>query len=212
MLDTQEILQYARYILMDIQLSQLAGVTSGYAFRGAIPVKDSGGFRVVQAKNIISDEPLTAETPLSRTSMGEMGAGARVKSGDVLLVTRGTLQGGFKATICGEIGEDVIAASSICIIRITDKRILPGFLASFLNSKTGQERLSRMAIGTVIRSLLMRQLREFEMTIPPLEVQQALIGLKTGVDAQAKLLQKRIGLVKKIGENAMLQIIENTSL
>jgi restriction endonuclease S subunit len=197
---------------MQFLLKDIAQIASGFSFRGALPVKEQGTVRVIQAKNINPEIVIDETFPLSRIDSNSIGGTLRLRKGDVLLATRSVGSGDFKATSCGQLEDDVIASSSVCIIRLNDQRVLPEYLAIFLNSPTGQEMLSRYASGAAVQSLLLRNIREIEINVPPLEVQRGLIDLLQNTRTQKQLLERQKVLLRFIDRHAMNTVIESNTL
>lgn len=97
-----------------------------------------------------------------------------LKPGDVLFSAKG-----FRnfATVYEEKNLPAIASTSFLVISIWENGIEPEYIAMILNSSRGQEYLKGMAKGTSIPAISKSQLEEFEMVIPPIEIQQKLVAL-----------------------------------
>lgn len=197
---------------MQTILKDIAQITSGFSFRGALPVQEQGAIRVIQTKNITPELEITENSLLARVDSQSIGATLPVCKGDVLLATRSIGSGGFKATTCGELEGQVITSSSVCIIRLNTEKILPQYLAIYLNSSTGQEVLGHYATGAAVQLLLLRNIREIEIPIPPLEVQQSLIDLLQNTRTQKRLLERQKELLRFIDRHAMNTVIESNTL
>jgi len=197
---------------MQSLLKDIAQVASGFSFRGALPIKERGSIRVVQAKNIDPEMEISEASPLTRVDAAGIGDTLHLREGDVLLATRSVGSGDFKANSCGELKGDVIASSSVCIIRLNDERVLPAYLAIYLNSAIGQEALSHYASGAAVQLLLLRNIREIEIPIPPLEVQRDLIDLLRNTRTQKRLLERQKELLRYIDRHVMNTVIESNTL
>ncbi len=184
-------------------LAEVGEIILGHTFRGAIVDTPNGNYCVLQAKNIrgegtIETQDLTA-TLLEGTKMK-----ALVRDGDVVLSNRGT----FRAAVFKDTRQNVLAASSIYLIRIRDHaQCLPEYLAIFLNSHEGQNLLEGMNRGTLIKSLPKRSLSELRVPVPSTLKQKAVIDIYNNFYARAGLYERKSLLEKNIANQAITTLI-----
>jgi len=181
-----------------MKLKDAVQIISGYTFRTALPDGKNGNIAVVQAKNIAPGVPITRETALPKVALEQKASNATVQDGDVLLASRGTAVGGFKATLVADPGPSMIAASSVYVLRPDAKFISAGYLAVFLNSEIGQETLRRLSTGSNIRTLLIKELQEMEIPRPSPSAQRPLASVYENISNQTQLLNKRKSLLQDI--------------
>ena len=113
----------------NMKLKDTVLIISGYTFRTALSEGKSGNIAVVQAKNIAPGVPITRETELPKVSLEQKVLKATIQDGDVLLASRGTMTGGFKAALVTDPAQNMIAASSAYILRPDAKIISAAYLA-----------------------------------------------------------------------------------
>lgn len=111
-----------------------------------------------------------------------------LKDGDVLFAAKGTKN---FATVFENHNEPSVASTSFFVIRPTDNKVLPQYLAWFLNNHTTQTLLKGQAIGTSIPSISKQVLENLEITVPDIEKQNAILQV-------AKLRNKEKALKQKI--------------
>jgi restriction endonuclease S subunit len=181
-----------------MKLKDLVRIISGYTFRTALPEGKNGNIAVVQAKNIAPDVPITRETILPKVTLEQKASNATIQDGDVLLASRGTMVGGFKATLVNDPGSSMMAASSVYVLRPDTKIISAGYLVVFLNSEIGQEMLRRISTGSNIRTLLIKELQEMDIPRPSTSVQRTLASAYKNISNQTQLLNKRKSLLQDI--------------
>ncbi|MFM8740330.1 MAG: restriction endonuclease subunit S [Cytophagales bacterium] len=97
-----------------------------------------------------------------------------LKHGDVLFSAKGTKN---FAAVFESHNPTSVASTSFFVIRLSDKNILPEYLAWFLNNPTTQKLLKEQAIGTSIPSISKAVLEELEISIPSLEKQNAILTI-----------------------------------
>jgi restriction endonuclease S subunit len=119
-----------------------------------------------------------------------------LKDGDVLFAAKGTKN---FAAVFENHNEPSVASTSFFVIRPTDKKLLPQYLAWVLNSQTTQTLLKGQAIGTSIPSISKQVLENLEITVPDIKTQKAIVEI-------SKLRNKEKSLKQKIEELREKQI------
>lgn len=97
-----------------------------------------------------------------------------LKSGDVLFSAKGTKN---FAAVFESHNPTSVASTSFFVIRLSNKNVLPEYLAWFLNNPTTQKLLKEQAIGTSIPSISKAVLEELEIPIPSLEKQNSILTI-----------------------------------
>jgi len=177
-------------------LKDIASIQLGFSFRGAIEPTLAGNIKVVQAKDLKSDENIHGTNDLVKVSLELPKSDPFLRKNDVLLVSRGA--GTHKVAVVDFNDEIVIASSSLYILRIKDQSILPEYLSLYLNSQEGQNELSLRTTGAYIQNLTRMQLETLPIPIPSIIQQRNLIALQKNIWQQEKLTQRKIELKKNI--------------
>ena len=180
------------------ELHQISTVIAGYTFRGAIKPDENGGISVFQAKDLVQGEPFKNTDALTKISQDVPGYAGHLKRNDVLLVARGMKSGAFRSTVFDADDTNVLASSSIHVIRVVDENILPEFLSLFLNSKEGQDALAGIVTGSYIGALPRRELEKIKVPIPPLQKQKTLIRQYQNIRDQQKVISRQNELKQNI--------------
>lgn len=110
-----------------------------------------------------------------------------LKDGDVLFAAKGTKN---FAAVFENHNEPSVASTSFFVIRPTDNKVLPQFLAWFLNNHTTQTLLKGQAIGTSIPSISKQVLENLEMPVPDIKTQKAIIEISKLRNKEKSLKQK----------------------
>lgn len=188
---------------MHVKLSDIGDIILGHTFRGAIVDDPRGNYAVLQAKNIHRDGTVKTEE-LAMVPLERMKMRALLRDQDVALSNRGT----FRAGVFSGQRQNIIAASSLYIIRIHDHgRCLPKYLTIFLSSQTGQVLLEGMNRGTLIKSLPKRSLMELPIPIPALSVQHAVIDIHHNHSTRSELYERKMHLEEHIANQAISILI-----
>lgn len=116
-----------------------------------------------------------------------------LKDGDVLFAAKGTKN---FAAVFENHNEPSVASTSFFVLRPTDKKVLPRYLAWFLNSHTTQTLLKGQAIGTSIPSISKQVLENLEITVPGIEIQKAILQI-TKLRSKEKSLKQNIEILRE---------------
>lgn len=174
-----------------MEIREITKVIAGYTFRGAVKPDTSGHIFVFQAKDLIQGEPVVDISTLTKISHDVPGYTGHLKKNDVLLVARGMKAGSFRSTVFASDADNVIASSSVHIIRATDPRILPEFISLYLNSKEGQEAISQIVTGSYIGAVPRKELERLKIPLLPLERQKTFIELDQNIREQQRITNKQ---------------------
>lgn len=171
------------------KLGQIADIQSGYSFRGA--VKDEGrGTAVVQARDITNLYCSDAGLPQVKQPLA---ASRLLRDGDILLTSRGS----FRASVA-QLAAPTVASSSLYVLRVTDKSILPEFLALYLNSPAAQTYFKQNAKGATIQSVSVSDIAALNVPVVSQSQQKLLTDLQQNIEQQGALLRNKLGVIEEI--------------
>ena len=183
---------------MTTNMSSIGEVISGHTFRGAIPHEKEGNYAVVQAKNINKDGTIDNED-LVRTTIEKMRSKGTVQDGDVLLSNRGT----FRSAVFRGDDTNVIAASSLYILRMKQSDVLPEFLMVLFNLPQGQKMLDSLNRGTIIKTILRQSLLKIDIPVPAIEKQKQAIGIFKNYHSRISLYERKTELNERVATHAL---------
>lgn len=181
-----------------MHVKDIAEVTAGYAFRGAIEPDDNGDIYVFQAKNVSTRTSFNDLSLLTKISHDIPEYAGHLEKNDILLVARGMKSGTFRATVFASNSDNVVASSSIHVIRVTSTKIMPEYLAYYLNSKRGQDALSQIVSGSYIGAIPRSELEKILIPVPSIQKQHLLVDLHLNVRKQQQLMERKMELEQDI--------------
>lgn len=185
-----------------MKLENVAEISLGYSFRKGIEKFRDGdrNLLLVQARDLPADGfSINEEVDLVHVSLENMKESSFLLPEDILLSYRGSAQSKLKASVFQiRSHTPTLASSSLCVIRLNTKKLLPEYLTLYLNSSVGQKQLQSMATGATVRAVSLRELRDFDIPIPEKEKQQAVISLWKNIQSQNGILRRRIQLQEKL--------------
>lgn len=190
---------------MKSKIEDFAQIIPGYTFRGAIQTTKNGNTYVLQAKNVKPNVSINNIQDLIQVQFPTIRSSAFLKKHDVVLLSRGMGAGTFRCTVFVANGSNIIASSSVHIIRINSPYILPEYLSLYLNSKNGQQEIDQIATGSHLQIISRFDLAGLEIPIPTIEQQQLLVKLENNMKEQEKLTTKKYELY----DNLMNATIKN---
>ena len=192
------------------KLSKLADVVSGYTFRGSVENDSNGDIFVLQAKNIETNRDIENTTGFTTISDKSLRNPYFLKHNDILLVSRGSGIGSFRSAIFVSKEPKVMPSSSVHVIRIQDVTVLPKYICLYLNSEIGQKALSQIVTGaSYIQSILVKNLIDFEIPIPPIHIQKSIIALHENITDQERIFKRKQELQKNIINASFTNLINN---
>lgn len=179
-------------------LANVAKIISGHSFRKAIKPDLHGDTYVLQAKDLIQNEPFTLPNMLIKVTYENRADTSFLQKNDIIIVSRGTK---FRSTIFLSDSSNIIASSSVHIIRVTSPTIAPEYLSLFLNSPIGQAQIMDAITGNYIAALPLKELGKIEISIPPLSKQHLMVDLHHNLQSQKVIVNQKINIEQAIINN-----------
>ena len=188
------------------KLHQIADISSGYTFRGSIKDNPLGSILVLQAKNVSMNQNISDLSGLVRISDEGIRNPYFLEYNDILIVSRGSGFGSFRSGIFISREKNIMSSSSVHVIRVKDINILPKYLSLYLNSKIGQKNIfDSISGGSYIQSILVKNLSEIGIPIPPIHIQKSIIALHENFQEQEKIVKRK----QEIKQNILNTIFTN---
>lgn len=185
-------------------LKDIAEIIAGYSFRTALQSKENASFFVIQAKNILSGG-LVDENNLDGIDFENYRSRATIKKNDIVVSSRGS----FRAGIVGSGNKNIIAASSVYILRLKNDDIRPEYLMIYLNSSHGQKQLIESSTGVAVKSIKKNDLENIKVIAPTVEKQEKIIEVYCANNKLQESLARKIELINNINEVAINKLLKN---
>lgn len=170
-----------RLFFMENLLSDIASVTAGHPFRGSIPETENGEARVVQIRDLDENGQIEWDKLISTDIQGRKKPDW-LQVGDILFSARGQRN---IAALVDKQASNTVCAPHYFIIRVTDERIEPAFLAWQLNQLPAQRYFSKSSQGSAVASIPRSFLGATPISIPSVDRQKVIIAM-----AKAHLQEK----------------------
>ena len=182
------------YTVIKKKISEIAEVISGVYLQTA----PYGDVSYLQIKDLLSESP---EKIASKVILSPKNERYLLAKGDLLFAGKGTTY------LCKVFDLDIpaIASTTLYIIRLTSKDILPDYLCWYLNQPSVMALMKAQQVGTGTPLIHKPVVEDFEILVPDLDTQQRIVEL-------AKLQAKEKELYQAIAEKRQLitnQLIMN---
>jgi restriction endonuclease S subunit len=175
-------------LIMNKTLTDIAIVKAGHPFRGKILEDTEASTYVVQIRDIDNDGYIHWQR-LIRTNITGRKSPDWLKKGDVLFAARGARNA---AAYVGDIDKPTVCAPHYFLIQVTDKSVLPEFIAWQLNQENAQRYFANSAEGSSQMNIRRAVLEATPLVIPSIEKQKAIVGFDNKVKQEKRLLNDLI--------------------
>ena len=128
-----------------------------------------------------------------------------LKSGDVLFAAKGSKN---FASVIKEHNPPSVASTSFFVIRLKDKKVLPEYLAWFMNSASTQLFLKSTALGSSMASISKGVLEKLEVLVPTIQTQHSILSITSHREKEKQLRQKIESLQEIIIQKKIINAIK----
>lgn len=173
---------------MKKEIKDIAVVQMGYPFRSRLEFKVDGTLKVIQMKDLGSDNRVDCES-VQKIDMNAIDDKHLVQNGDLIFRSRGVTN---TAAILDKEPQSAIVAAPLLRIRVDENKILPEYLCWFINQKASQLFLKMRQEGTHGGMISRQTLENLPIDIPSLESQQKIVDIINLQTRRQNLEKKRI--------------------
>jgi len=156
------------------RLQELTDISTGYPFRGKIYPEEGGDVVVLQIRDITASAGLVLGDGIRLNGQDGKFDRYLLQMGDVLFQSRGSQHPVVVVSqpIRG------IAALGLHVLRPNPARVLPEYLGWYLNLPNTQDKLKDSARGSQIPFVSKGDLAEFQVPVPPIEMQHKIVDVE----------------------------------
>ncbi len=182
-------------------LGTVATVLTGYHFRGAVTDLPSGSTPIVQMGSFTADgvlEPssvIRVDPPFDPTPY-------LLQAGDVLFVARGARH--WARVVDDAAG--MVASGHFHVIRVDCARLVPGFLAWWLDSADGRRVVESIRLGSSLQFIPRKGFEAIELPMPPLKVQERIAAVHA-LAIRERAIVSRLTDLREVRRESLLERI-----
>lgn len=185
-----------------LYLKDIATIRSGYLFRERIKPDASGQYRVVQVGDITPDAGFSNGL-LVRVSLPDVKRSQVLEKGDVLFISRGLRKHAIAITWPIE---NTLATSQFFVLR-PDERVLPEFLAWYINQRPAQRYIEEHSTGTSASLINLEAMKKLPVEAPPVETQARITKIHQLSLREKELMEAIQNKRRALIEMTLLKII-----
>jgi type I restriction enzyme S subunit len=130
----------------------------------------------------------------------------KLKRQDIVLTTRGTV-GNFAYFDASVPFDKLRINSGMVILRSESPAIVPKFLYALLQSHPVGKQIERLSFGSAQPQLTVKGISRLGIIVPPIPEQQAIVEVRSGVDALLRALDRLIAKKRDLKQAAMQQLL-----
>ena len=172
---------------MKLKIKDIADIQIGYQFRKKIEPVTDGTHALVQMRDF-NDHNNLNYSELSRVKLAELPDKYLVNQNDVLFLSRGHSNFAFPIT---DPLESTIAASYFFILKVRSDKVLPEYLAWYINQSPAQGYLHNIARRGTHMPLIPKSIFEnLKVYVPDIETQKNIIELNGLLNREKELLER----------------------
>lgn len=181
-----------------MKIKDIAKIQIGYQSRGKITPDPRGTHQVIQIKDFGPENRLNLSDLYRVTPEGAVNR-YLVDQGDILFQSRGKDNPAIPIT---EPLNKTIATSYFYILKLDTDKVLPEYLAWYINQPPGQGFIQSRARGSGILMIPKKDFIELDVDVPPMEIQKVIVRLDQLQRKEGRLLRelenKRSLLIQEI--------------
>ncbi len=175
-----------------MQIGNFCRTRVGHSFRKKIVNDPEGTTKVVHPRNICGDGFLRFSTPPLHTTITSK---RPLKNGEILLQNKGR----FAAAVFNmPENECWITPASVIVLTLKTKKVLPEYIALYLNSAKGQRKLNNVKELSSIPFVTRPNLEGIDIPVPSIKKQQTLIDLNETISKYKELTKQKTKLLINI--------------
>lgn len=168
------------------KLYEIAEIQLGYTFRGKIKPAQDGSHRVIQGKDIDNTGVLHTDE-IVRTNFDKVRDRYILKEGDVIFLAKS--QRNVAALVHLPL-QTTIPTSSIFIVRVKDKSVLPEYISWWINQEEAQSYFQNNRRGVYMPIIGRKELEDMDIEIPPLKTQKRIVEVNRLMNQESELLRQ----------------------
>ena len=157
-----------------MKLKEIADISTGFSFRTKIKHDPSGDTKVIQMGDVDKYRGVMAEKLQAISNFDPRSRRYFLKAGDVIMVSKGY---NINAFVVPEGLGRTVAVNSFLVMKPDMDKVLPDYLAWFLNSKRTQHFFTAMAAGTNVPNLSIKALETLDIALPARDQQHLIAEL-----------------------------------
>lgn len=185
-------------------LELTTGFFAGYSFRNRVEDEPEGDLKVIQMKDL-SDNYALINSGLSSVSSDKINSKLFLKKHDVLFLAKGSNNYAVEYT---HDFEKAIASAAFFVVRPDVDKVVPAYLAWYINQLPVQQYLKENMAGTYVPNINKSTIEGIMIALPSMAMQQKIVLIER-LRKQEEALMNKIIDKRQVAVSAALLDIAN---
>lgn len=190
---------------MKTNLKTITNIIIGHVFRNKIEYNPDGNINLLNMDSIATTGCVSLDNnDIKRVVISDMKDNEIIMPGDILFKAKGLNN---TAVLIDSIPSNTTVTASCHIIRVTDKKFLPEYVCTWLNSATAKNHFSKgagQATGVTIANVSKATLESLEIPLRPIKEQKLIAGIED-LASQEKEIRLKIAEKKESLNRAIIE-------
>ncbi|RLC23262.1 MAG: hypothetical protein DRH21_07275 [Deltaproteobacteria bacterium] len=193
---------------MQLKLSKIAKIQSGYISRVKIEFRKDGTHFLMRARDVDAHHLTYRRDSLIRFNPAMSRNDWILNAGDILFMARGARN---FSVMLQEIPDNLLAAACFFIVRVKRKDVMPAYLCWYLNQVPVERYLLRHSGRGVHMPVVRRStLEKIDIPMPPLEIQKKIVEMNALMKNEQELIEKLAEKRRAFITAACLRTVRNS--
>ena len=189
---------------MQIVLKNIAEIFSGHTVRGRVESDPSGEVYAIQLKDLAKHYSEITDFP-HQIKLSGVPKNQILQKGDILFVSKGA----NNFALVFDKDYPAIAISVFFVLRITDKKVDPYFLAWYINQEKAQGYLHTGKEGTMITNINKATLENIPVDVPIIKKQKSIVEMNKLWLKEIEITEAIIDKKKRVINNFFNKLISD---
>lgn len=189
--------QNIRTVLLDI--------SSGFSFRSRVKDDPDGDLFIIQMKDL-DDHYSVVRSGLIKIDSRMIRVKDYLQNGDILFLSKGLHNYAIEYRLNLP---KAVASSAFFVLRPDKNRVIPGYLAWYINQPPVQQYLRENMAGTYIPNINKSTVEGIMVSLPPLHIQENIITVDLLRKKEHALMEAIMNKRKDLVSNALLEVAAN---
>jgi restriction endonuclease S subunit len=183
----------------------LSDLFSGFSFRSKVENEPNGDLFVIQMKDL-EHHYSSIKSELTKISSDKISSRFSLEKGDILFIAKGSNNYAieYKLNL-----PKAIAASAFFVLRPNQLKVIPSYLAWYINQQPVQQYLKENMAGTYIPNINKSTIEGISISLPSVDIQNKIVALDNLKKIEHLLMNEIMAKRETVISNSLLQLVRN---
>lgn len=178
---------------------------AGFSFRSKVENEVNGDLFVIQMKDLEHNYS-SIKSDLTKVSSYKISSKFFLQKGDILFIAKGS--NNFAIEYKLDLPK-AIAASAFFVIRPDQEKVVPSYLAWYINQQPVQQYLKENMAGTYIPNINKSTIEGISVSLPPVYIQHKIVAIYNLKNKEDLLMNEIMIRRETVISHSLLQLVLN---